>query len=87
VITANDAIDDFGQTVNCASRVQRCAESGEIVFEKDVFERRGEEGRVKLRLVERVEIRVKGVKDALWLVRTALATKVASGSRQARRAW
>jgi len=86
VITANDAIDYFGQTVNCASRIQHCAESGELVFEEDVFERLGEEDRVKLRLVERVETRVKGVEHALRLVRTTLATEVGSERRRARAA-
>ncbi len=78
VITANEAIDYFGQTVNCASRVQHCADTGEIVFEEDLFERLSAEDKAKLRLVERVETRVKGVEHPLRLVRTKLATDVIS---------
>lgn len=85
VITANDAIDYFGQTVNCASRVQHCADTGEIVFEEDVFERLPPEDRAKLRLVERVETRVKGVEHALRLVRTKLASDVVSERSLAKR--
>jgi class 3 adenylate cyclase len=74
VVTANDAIDYFGQTVNCASRVQHCAETGEIVFEEEIWERLPEDDRAKLQLVEHVETRVKGVAHPLKLVRTKLAT-------------
>ncbi len=84
VITANDAIDYFGQTVNCASRIQHCAESGEIVFEADVFERLSEADRGKLRLVERFQTHVKGVEHALELVRTKLATDIVSERSLAR---
>jgi adenylate cyclase len=78
VVTANDAIDYFGQTVNCASRVQHCAETGEILFEEDVWARLPADDRAKLRLIERVETRVKGVSEVLQLVRTKLATEVVS---------
>jgi adenylate cyclase len=82
VVTANDAIDYFGQTVNCASRVQHCAETGEIIFEEDVYARLPDEDRAKLRLVERVETRVKGVEHTLKLVRTKLAVEVISERAQ-----
>jgi class 3 adenylate cyclase len=78
VITANDTIDYFGQTVNCASRVQHCAGSGEIVFEQDVWARLSDEDRSRLRLVERLETRVKGVEHPLRLVRVKLATEIVS---------
>ncbi len=84
VITANDAIDYFGQTVNCASRIQHCAETGEIVFEADVFDRMSEEDKAKLQLLERFETRVKGVEHALRLVRTKLAADVVSERALAR---
>ena len=78
VVTANGALDYFGQTVNFASRVQHCAETGEIVFEEDVWSRLGDEDRAKLTLVEKVETRVKGVEHPLKLVRTSLSAKVVS---------
>jgi adenylate cyclase len=78
VVTANDAIDYFGQTVNCASRVQHCADRGEIVFEETVWERLPEADKKELRLIERVETRVKGVEHPLQLVRVKLAADVVS---------
>jgi class 3 adenylate cyclase len=88
VVTANDAIDYFGQTVNCASRVQHCAETGEIVFEEDIWDRMSDEDRVRLRLVDKLETKVKGVAHPLKLVRTKLtedivkAPETADGSGQ-----
>jgi adenylate cyclase len=78
VVTANDAIDYFGQTVNCASRVQHLAESGEIVLEERVYEELAASGHAEaasrgLVLVERLETRVKGVAEPLHLVRTRLS--------------
>lgn len=73
VVTANETIDYFGQTVNCASRVQHLAESGEIVLEEDVYAALPEADRAQLRVVERVEAKVKGVEVPLRLVRTRLA--------------
>ncbi|WP_169928124.1 DUF5939 domain-containing protein [Labilithrix luteola] len=72
VIRANDLIDYFGQTVNCASRVQHLAESGEIVMEAHVFEALPEVDRQALKVVEHFETRVKGVDAPLRLVRTRL---------------
>ena len=72
VVTANDTIDYFGQTVNCASRVQHLAESGEIVLEEDVYEGLPEADRAQLIVVEKIETRVKGVEHPLRLVRTRL---------------
>lgn len=72
VVTANEAIDYFGQTVNCASRVQHCAESGEIVFEENVYARLPQEDLTRLHIVERFETKVKGVDHPLSLVRARL---------------
>jgi adenylate cyclase len=75
VVTANDTIDYFGQTVNCASRVQHCAASGEIVFEDDVYELLGDGERAQLRVVERFATKVKGVEHPLRLVRATLSDR------------
>jgi class 3 adenylate cyclase len=72
VVTANEAIDYFGQTVNCAARVQHLAGSGEIVMEASVFERLPEAERRALAVVEQLAVHVKGVDQALRLVRTRL---------------
>ncbi|MGC4079466.1 MAG: DUF5939 domain-containing protein [Rubrivivax sp.] len=76
VVTANEAIDYFGQTVNCASRVQHLAESGEIVLEESVYTSLPDEDREKLAVVETFETRVKGVEEPLKLVRTRLSVAV-----------
>jgi class 3 adenylate cyclase len=73
VITANDSIDYFGQTVNCASRVQHLAGSGEIMMEEELFSTLPDDVRRALTVVEKAETPVKGVDAALHLVRTRLA--------------
>ena len=72
VVTANGALDYFGQTVNVASRVQHLAGSGEIVMPADThaaLATLAPEPYALLELVERFEARVKGVADPLSLVR------------------
>jgi class 3 adenylate cyclase len=72
VVTANGALDYFGQTVNVASRVQHLAASGEIVLPHQVLEGLGAELRARLAVGERFEARVKGVEGPLDLVRVRL---------------
>ena len=72
VVTANDTIDYFGQTVNCAARVQHLADSGEIVFEESVYDDLPEADRNELVIIEKVSAKVKGVEEPLRLVRTRL---------------
>ncbi len=72
VVTANDTIDYFGQTVNCAARVQHLADSGEIVFEESVYDGLADDDRAQLELVEKLTAKVKGVEEPLRLVRTRL---------------
>jgi adenylate cyclase len=78
VVTANDTIDYFGQTVNCAARVQHLADSGEIVFEEDVYDALSEKDRAQLEVVEKIETKVKGVERPLRLVRTRLREDAAA---------
>lgn len=75
VVTANGALDYFGQTVNVASRVQHQAASGEIVMPASVFESLEAKDRSRLVEKERFEAHVKGVDGALALVRAALASR------------
>lgn len=79
VVTANEAIDYFGQTVNCASRVQHLADSGEIVLEEETFARLPESERAGLTVLEHLETRVKGVEHPLRLVRARLAEAARAG--------
>ncbi len=69
-VNANQTLDYFGQTVNCASRVQHLAESGEIVLEESAFDDLDEATRNALSVIEKVEAKVKGVDGPLHLVRT-----------------
>ena len=39
VVTLNDRLDDFGQTVNIAARVQGLADAGEVSISEDVYAR------------------------------------------------
>lgn len=80
VVTANETIDYFGQTVNCASRVQHLAESGEIVLEESLFERLPQTDRASLVDAGRVEARVKGVDEPLRLVRARPAAHNVGGA-------
>ncbi|MDB4942294.1 MAG: Adenylate cyclase [Labilithrix sp.] len=73
VVTANGVLDYFGQTVNCASRVQHLAESGELMLEEHVYEALAEADQKELDVLERLEARVKGVEEPLRMVRTRLA--------------
>jgi class 3 adenylate cyclase len=73
VVTANGALDYFGQTVNVASRVQHLAGSGEIVLPVEVFATLDAQDRKRLVEVERLEAHVKGVEGTLALVRVGLA--------------
>jgi class 3 adenylate cyclase len=72
VVTANGALDYFGQTVNVASRVQHLAGSGEIVLPAEVFEALEPAERDRIVEHERFEARVKGVEHPLKLVRVGL---------------
>lgn len=78
VVTANEAIDYFGQTVNCAARVQHLASSGEIVLPEEVFAALAPHDRDALEVVEHFQTHVKGVAAALRLVRTCLAAPAQS---------
>jgi class 3 adenylate cyclase len=85
VVSANGALDYFGQTVNVASRVQHLAGSGELVVPVELLAEVEKEPGL-LRVVERFEARVKGVEAPLSLVRTVLGATPRSGpaSDQAR---
>jgi adenylate cyclase len=72
VVTANGALDYFGQTVNVASRVQHLAESGQIVMPNEVLESLPARKRDALKTLEHFQARVKGVEHPLDLVRVGL---------------
>jgi class 3 adenylate cyclase len=73
VVTANGAIDYFGQTVNCAARVQHLASSAELILEKSLFESLSARQKAELAVKEELTTTVKGVERPLELLRTVLA--------------
>lgn len=73
VVTANGTIDYFGQTVNCAARVQHLASSGEIVLPESALSVLPEDLRAQIRELERFETVVKGVAEPLALARVVLS--------------
>ncbi len=82
VVTANGALDYFGQTVNVASRVQHLAGTGELLLPRDVYESLASEDRARVVEKERLQARVKGVEAPLDLVRVGLSELAArSGLR------
>jgi class 3 adenylate cyclase len=80
VVSANGALDYFGQTVNVASRVQHLASSGELVLPHDQLATLGDAA-AGLRVTERFEARVKGVDSPLDLVRVVLDNHTAPDRR------
>lgn len=73
VVTANGAIDYFGQTVNCAARVQHLASSGELIFERALYESLSEKNKSAFHVIEPLTTHVKGVDHPLELLRTRLS--------------
>jgi adenylate cyclase len=73
VVTANGALDYFGQTVNVASRLQHLAASGELILPSDTYAALDAAVQASLVVIEHFEAHVKGVVNPLALVRTRLA--------------
>jgi class 3 adenylate cyclase len=82
VVTANDRLDYFGQTVNIAARLQAKAESSELVTTVEVAERAEKAGRLaKLRVLDRFDANLKGLGAPLPCARLQLAEDVARSVR------
>ena len=73
VITANDRLDYFGQTVNVASRLQHLAESSELVVEKSEFVSLPEALQKRWTVKEDFSTTVKGVETPVEVLRLVLA--------------
>ena len=76
VVSANGALDYFGQTVNVASRVQHLAGAGELVVSRDVFDAMPAAIRARVR-AEPASATVKGVDEQLDLMRLTLVARAA----------
>lgn len=75
VVTANGALDYFGQTVNIASRLQHLAAGGEVVIEADLWESLEPEARAGFQCSEPFSVAVRGVSAPMRLVRLSRASE------------
>jgi class 3 adenylate cyclase len=71
VITANNVLDYFGQTVNVASRLQHLAQSGEVIMLEEELPRLGDL-RENVTVSAPEEVKVKGVDQLLRIVRVSI---------------
>jgi len=76
VVTANGALDYFGQTVNIASRLQHLAEGGEVIIEAAVWETLEPEARAGFQASPPFSVVVRGVAEPMRLVRLSRAVEV-----------
>jgi adenylate cyclase len=82
VVSANQALDYFGQTVNIAARLQAKAESSELVTAADLALRARASGRLgKLVVVEEFEATLKGLLEPVACARLRLAADIARSVR------
>ena len=72
VVTANGALDYFGQTVNIASRMEHLAERGEIIVEARIWQNLAAEARSRAVTSTAFAASVKGLAEPLDLVRVQL---------------
>lgn len=75
VVTANGALDYFGQTVNIAARLQHLAVGGEVVLEARAWEALSPEERAGLHASEPFVMAVRGVPEPMTLVRLSAALR------------
>jgi class 3 adenylate cyclase len=69
VVTLNDRLDYFGQTVNIASRVQALADAGEIYVSEDVYAFPGVREAVAHCSIASEQVSMKGVSERLQVYR------------------
>ena len=65
VVTLNDRLDYFGQTVNIASRVQGLADAGEIYMSEDVYTFPGVQEAIAHSTITPEQVAVKGVSEKI----------------------
>ena len=65
VVTLNDRLDYFGQTVNIASRVQGLADAGDIYISEDVYNFPGVQNAIAHCNIASEQVAVKGVSEKL----------------------
>jgi class 3 adenylate cyclase/predicted RNA-binding Zn-ribbon protein involved in translation (DUF1610 family) len=74
VVSLNDRLDYFGQTVNIASRVQGLADAGEICVSEDVYTFPGVREAINTLRIDSEQVTVKGVSEKLQVYRISAKT-------------
>jgi class 3 adenylate cyclase len=74
VVTLNDRLDYFGQTVNIASRIQGLADAGEIYISRDVYTYPGVQEILEHRTILPEQVAVKGVSETLQVYKVSAVT-------------
>ncbi len=69
MVTLNNRLDYFGQTVNLASRVEGVAQAGEVTFSQEVFDEPGVQQLVADYSVETAQVNVKGFAEPIVINR------------------
>jgi len=69
VVTLNDRLDYFGQTVNIASRVQGLADAGEIYLSADIYTFPGVQEAIAQRDISSEQVTMKGVSERIQVYR------------------
>jgi class 3 adenylate cyclase len=70
VVTANGALDYFGQTVNIAARLQACSQAGELVMADELAVEAEARGWLDgARIVQRFEAQLRGLGDPVRVAR------------------
>ena len=72
VVTLNDRLDYFGQTVNIASRVQELADAGEIYVSQEVYNSLGVREAVAHCQVEHEHVAMKGISEKLQVYKISM---------------
>jgi class 3 adenylate cyclase len=73
VVTLNDRLDYFGQTVNIASRVQGLADAGEIYISEDVYTFPGVQESLTHCRIASEQVAVKGVSEKLQVYKISIS--------------
>ena len=72
VVTLNDRLDYFGQTVNIAARVQTLADAGEIYMSEDVYSFPGVQESIAHCTITPEQVAVKGVSEKIKVYKISI---------------
>ncbi len=76
MVTLNDRLDYFGQTVNIAYRIQGLADAGEIYISEDVYSYPGVGESLAHCEIAPEQVDVKGVRDKLQVYKISTPSTI-----------